>query len=38
LLKTEIDSDVTILFKGSRAMGMEYLVNALVASALEVKE
>ena len=33
LLKTETDSDVTILIKGSRAMGMEYLVNAL-----EVKE
>lgn len=29
LLKTEIESDVTILFKGSRAMGMERLVKAL---------
>jgi len=38
LLKTEIDSDVTILFKGSRAMGMEHLVNALVVDTLEVKE
>jgi len=38
LLKTEIDSDVTILFKGSRAMGMEHLVNALVVNTLEVKE
>ena len=38
LLKTEIDSDVTILFKGSRAMGMEHLVNALVVNTLEVNE
>ena len=31
LLETEIGADVTILIKGSRAMGMEYLVNALEA-------
>jgi len=29
LIREEIDSDVTILIKGSRAMGLEQLVNAL---------
>ena len=38
LLEKEIDSDVTILIKGSRAMGMESLVNALVVNASEEKE
>ncbi len=33
LLKEEINSDVTILIKGSRAMGMEKLVNVLVVNA-----
>ncbi len=32
LLAAEINSDVTVLIKGSRAMGMEYLVNKLVDS------
>ncbi len=32
LLSEKITSDVTILIKGSRAMGMEYLVNALEAN------
>jgi len=38
LIGEEIDSDVTILIKGSRAMGMEHLVNALVVNALEENE
>jgi UDP-N-acetylmuramoyl-tripeptide--D-alanyl-D-alanine ligase len=29
LLSEEVAADVTVLIKGSRAMGMEYLVNAL---------
>ncbi len=32
LLSEEVASDVTVLIKGSRAMGMEYLVNALEAN------
>ena len=32
LLSEEIAADVTLLIKGSRAMGMEYLVNALEAN------
>jgi len=38
LLSEEIASDVTILIKGSRAMRMEHLVNALVVNALEANE
>ncbi len=38
LLSEEITSDVTILIKGSRAMGMEHLVDALVVNALEDNE
>jgi UDP-N-acetylmuramoyl-tripeptide--D-alanyl-D-alanine ligase len=38
LLNEEIASDVTILIKGSRSMGMESLVNALVVNALEESE
>ena len=38
LLNEEITSDVTILIKGSRSMGMESLVNALVVNALEEDE
>jgi len=38
LLNEEVASDVTILIKGSRAMGMEHLVNALVVNALEENE
>ena len=38
LIAEEIDSDVTILIKGSRAMGLEHLVNALVMNTLEIKE
>lgn len=38
LLEKEIDPDVTILIKGSRAMSMESLVNALVVNASEEKE
>jgi UDP-N-acetylmuramoyl-tripeptide--D-alanyl-D-alanine ligase len=34
LLSEEITADVTILIKGSRAMGMEYLVDALGVDAL----
>jgi len=36
LLSEEVASDVTILIKGSRAMGMEYLVDALGVDALPV--
>jgi len=36
LLSEEVASDVTVLIKGSRAMGMEYLVNALGVNALPV--
>lgn len=41
LLAAEVDSEVTVLIKGSRAMAMEYLVNALMANAVngvEVKK
>jgi len=38
LLREETTSDVTILIKGSRAMGMEHLVDALVVNALEDNE
>ncbi len=38
LLSEEITSDVTILIKGSRAMRMENLINALVVNALEANE
>ena len=38
LLEKEIDSDVTILIKGSRAMGMEQLVNALALNTAAEKE
>ena len=36
LLSEEVASDVTVLIKGSRAMRMEYLVNALGSNALPV--
>ena len=38
LLSEEVASDVTVLIKGSRAMGMEYLVNALGVNAQEADE
>ena len=38
LLSKEVASNVTVLIKGSRAMGMESLVDALGVNALPVEQ